>query len=169
MERFSQFGVEPLLLAAQIINFFVLLYLLKRFLYKPILAVLKKREEKIREGLAAGVKGEELLMKAKKEEKEILAQANDEAGVLLEGIRQHSAKMEEEMLARAKEESGELLAHAKIQIEEERRVVEKDLSNRAVQTAVGILEGVLPKVLSKQDQVRILERSQKTLQKVLTS
>ena len=53
----SDFGVQPILLLAQIVNFLILLILLKKFLYKPILQVLEKRKETIDEATkqAAGI------------------------------------------------------------------------------------------------------------------
>ena len=58
------FGIQPLLLAAQIVNFLILAYILKRFLYKPVLEVLKKREKKIKDGLQAAEEGQAFLDKA---------------------------------------------------------------------------------------------------------
>ena len=84
MEKFAQFGVEPILLGAQIVNFLLLLYLLKRFLYKPVLGIIKKREDKIRLGLEAAAKGEELFKKAAEEEKKRLQKASEEAHLLFQ-------------------------------------------------------------------------------------
>ena len=47
MDILENFGVEPVLLLAQIVNFAILLFILKRFLYKPILKVLEERKNKI--------------------------------------------------------------------------------------------------------------------------
>jgi F-type H+-transporting ATPase subunit b len=51
MEILKTFGFDPILLGAQIINFLIIFYLLKRFLYKPVLGMLKTREDKIKEGI----------------------------------------------------------------------------------------------------------------------
>ena len=51
MEILENFGVNPVLLAAQIVNFIIVLFILKKFLYKPILDLLKKRQFTIKEGL----------------------------------------------------------------------------------------------------------------------
>lgn len=165
MEKFSQFGVEPVLLSAQIINFIILIYLLKRFLYKPILAMLKKREEKIRQGLADAAANEELLAKTQEKEKKILAEANEEASVLVAESRTRGAKLEENMALLAKEKSEQVLARAQSQIEEERRLMEKALERKTADAAINILEKLLPKLLSKEDHVRILESGEKLLKR----
>ena len=167
MEKFSQFGVEPILLLAQIINFLLLLYLLKRFLYKPILTMLKKREEKIHEGLAAGAKGEEMLAKAQGEEKKILVRASTEANSVLEQTREKAGKLEEELRLKAKEESERILSDGRAQLEIEREAIGKELEKKTIGTAIDALERILPKTLTKEDHVRILSASERMLQKVL--
>lgn len=169
MEKFAQFGVEPILLVAQIINFLVLLYLLKRFLYKPILEVLRKREEKIRDGLAAGEKGEALLVKAREEEKALLAKAGTEAKALLEQSKDRAAKIEEEVMERARKEVDDMILAARAQIEKEQQVAEAALEQKTLSVAISVLERILPKILSKQDQTRIILSSEKMLKKVLPS
>ena len=49
MEIIKQFGINPILLAAQVVNFIVLLFIFKKLLYKPILKVLDERKKKIEE------------------------------------------------------------------------------------------------------------------------
>lgn len=47
MEILNQFGVKPILLIAQTVNFLILLFVLKKILYKPILKMLDERKQKI--------------------------------------------------------------------------------------------------------------------------
>lgn len=156
-------------MAAQIINFIILIYLLKRFLYKPILDLLKKREEKIKQGLSAAAAGEELLEKTKEEEKKILSIAAEEASLLLAQSRQRGTKLEEEITSTAKEKSQQLIQEAQSQLEEERRLMEKALEKQTAHAAIGILEKLLPKILSREDHLHILENSEKLLKRVLTA
>lgn len=169
MEQIEQFGVEPVLLVAQIVNFIVLLLILKRFLYKPVLDMLKKREEKIRDGLEAGQKGEALLARAKEEEKALLAKAGVEAKTLLEQSKERAAKLEQEALEKTRKEVDEMILAGRAQIEKESQAAEAALEQKTLAVAVGVLERILPKVLSKQDQTRIIASSEKMLKKVLPS
>ena len=72
MEIVDHFGLDPYLFGAQVINFLIIFYLLKRFLYKPVLEILRKREREIAEGLKQAEEGKILLEKAQEKEKEIL-------------------------------------------------------------------------------------------------
>ena len=51
MELLKDFGFDPILLTAQIINFLIVLVVLKKFMYKPVLDMLKKRENDIKKGI----------------------------------------------------------------------------------------------------------------------
>ena len=51
MEILENFGLNPMLLIAQIVNFLIVLFILKKFLYKPVLEMLKKRQTTIKDGL----------------------------------------------------------------------------------------------------------------------
>lgn len=168
MESVKQFGIQPVLLLAQIVNFMVLLYLLKRFLYKPILTMLKKREEKIKEGLEAAAKGEEMLVKAKAEEKDILHKASEEAEVLIDETKNRAIKLEEGILAGAKEETEQMLSRARVQIREEEKLAESRLEKRVVHIATEVLENMLPNLLTKEDQEKILASSTKMLEKAVS-
>jgi F-type H+-transporting ATPase subunit b len=167
MEKLGQFGIDPLLLAAQIINFIILLLIFKRFLYKPILAILKKRELKIKEGLLAAEKGEAFLAKAKEEENEILSKANTEARGMVEEASVRAGKLEEETVEKARLEAADILESTKAQILQEEALAEKRLQGKTLDTAVAVLEQILPKVLTKEDHIKILQNTQKALQRQL--
>src|SRR3989344_2266081 len=94
MDFLNDFGVKPVLLAAQAVNFFILLFILKKFLYKPILGMLETRKQKIAESLknaesiekklqAIGEEREEALKKAGKEAEEIIRDATEAANQII--------------------------------------------------------------------------------------
>ena len=62
MEFLKDFGVNPILLLAQIVNFTVLLILLKKFFYKPILKVLEERKHKIETSVTQTQKNQNKLL-----------------------------------------------------------------------------------------------------------
>lgn len=168
MEKFAQFGVEPILLGAQIVNFLLLLYLLKRFLYKPVLGIIKKREDKIRQGLEAAAKGEELFKKASEEEKKRLQRASEEAHLILEQTRKRALLEADKITLAARAESEKIIEKAKAEIIEEREFAEKAFEAKIFDVATAVVAQILPKVLTKSDHIRILEESEKLLKKELS-
>ncbi len=75
MDILNEFGIKPILLAAQVVNFLILLYILKRFLYKPILKVLNERKNKIADSLKNAEEIERKLVEISEEEQKRIAKA----------------------------------------------------------------------------------------------
>ncbi len=72
MEILNNFGFEPILFVAQIVNFVIIYLLLKKFLYKPVLKLLKERRDIITKGLKQAEESARLLEETvQKEEKDI--------------------------------------------------------------------------------------------------
>jgi F-type H+-transporting ATPase subunit b len=75
----NTFGWNPWLFLSQVISFVIVALLLRRFAYKPILAVLEDRRRRIEEGLINADKIKKELAEAEKRYAEILAKANADA------------------------------------------------------------------------------------------
>ena len=78
-ETAEQFGWEPKLFLSQVISFIIVALVLKQFAYKPILAVLEERRQRIAEGLLNADKIKQQLADAEQRHAEILAKANTQA------------------------------------------------------------------------------------------
>jgi F-type H+-transporting ATPase subunit b len=61
MDILHEFGVQPILLLAQIVNFAILFFLLRKFLYGPLLKILEQRRNTIKESLKNAEKIEKQL------------------------------------------------------------------------------------------------------------
>lgn len=117
MEILKDFGVEPILLLAQTVNFIILLVVLTKFLYKPILKVLEERKKKIETSLkqaeeinknfeVSAQKQAEILDKAREDAAKIISDAKEEAKLLAEKMLSDAAVNTENTIARTKEMLG---------------------------------------------------------------
>ena len=97
MDILKNFGVDPVLVGAQIVNFLIIFYLLKKFLYKPVLGMLKKRADKIEEGLKQAEESRLALEKTLEEEKKILSKAQDEAKKIIEESRTQAIEVSQKI------------------------------------------------------------------------
>lgn len=134
-------GIDWKLLIAQVVNFLILLILLSKFLYKPIVKMLDNRAEKIKAGLAAAEKSQQDLKKADVESEKIREKAYSEANEILAG-----AKTE------ASEEAKKIVAKAEAQAEEIRKyAAEEALSSKdkAMKDAKGELSNLVTLALGK--------------------
>ena len=159
MEIFKQFGVNPVLLIAQIINFLIILYLLKKFFYKQILDVLKKREEEIKKGLQSAEEGNLLLQKAKEEEQKILSKASIQAEKIIKNAKEQSSELKKDLEEKTKERIEKMLLDANHEIERKTLETEKKLSDNILKIAISVLEKTIPSLLNKKEQDEIMKRA----------
>ena len=88
-----------------IINFFLLMFLLKQFLYKPVLRILDERKAKVEEGLAEGKKAEAALEETNASLSEELSEQNVKARELVGQARAEAEKERDAVLADAHKEA----------------------------------------------------------------
>lgn len=163
MEVAKNFGVEPLLLAAQIVNFLILMFLLKRFFYKPVLTVLKNREQTIKEGLKKAEEAAALLLKTKEDEKKILKAAQEQANKFIIHANEQSKQLMEEARAHAAAEAEKIIADASEQIQRETNEAEKRLRENIGIVATNILKKTLSGLVSNKTQQEIMAKAAKAL------
>jgi len=96
--------IDGFTFVAQVLNFLILLALLRRFLYRPVTAALERREREI----AGRVEEAEETRRAAEEEAEALrgeqARLEEERDALLEGARREADRLREELLEKAHED-----------------------------------------------------------------
>lgn len=140
-------GIDPRSLILQIINFAILLLLLKKFAYKPILDILDKRYKKVEESLKNAKDIEHLKTSLEKEKETILKDAHLKA----QGILEQSKKQAGEMLTAAEQKAAErdeqLLAAANARIANETEQVRHSLISEAAAFVGKATEKVLNRKL----------------------
>jgi F-type H+-transporting ATPase subunit b len=143
MEIFHVFGIHWKLLAAQMVNFSIALFVLHRYVYKPIFAILAERQSKLAQGLLDAEQAKEKKARAEEESESLLRQAREEGGKLVETLHKQGIDEERNILRTANEKSVTILEEAKLRAEEERahmlRESEKELAKMAVLAAEKVL------------------------------
>ncbi len=143
MEIIHVFGIHWKLLVAQLVNFSIVLFVLHRYLYKPVFAMLQKRQEIIAKGLADAENAAKEKAVIADTKDEILRSAREEGGGIVKDLRKQAAEAEHKMLRDAAEKSDALLAEARNKAVEERehilRESEKEVARMAVLAAEKIL------------------------------
>ncbi|KKT82045.1 MAG: ATP synthase F0 subunit B [Candidatus Yonathbacteria bacterium RIFCSPLOWO2_01_FULL_43_27] len=139
----SVFGIDWKLILIQAVNFGLLLFVLHRFLYKPILAVVDARREKIERSIKNALRAEEDLGKAEAERIHILHEARLKGDELIEGAKKSALGEEHVIIKDAHRRAEYLLRDAERRIEREREEMvektERDVARMAVLAAEKIL------------------------------
>lgn len=166
MEIIKNFGVDPILLAAQIVNFLIVFFILKKFLYKPILELLKKRETTIKEGIKQAEEARVKLEKVVIEEKNILRNAQLQAKKIIEDAREESIDLTKQLSENAKKQTEKILTDAKEQIARESLETEKRLAVSTSKLAVSFLEKALKEFFSTKEQKEVVSNALKKIKKI---
>ena len=158
-ETADTFGWNPWLFFSQVISFTIVALLLRRFAYKPILAVLEERRRRIEEGLLNADKIKQQLAESEKRYAEIMAKANDQAQKMIDDARQSSAHLAERKQQEAITVAEQIIAKARetAAVEHERTMAQlkRELGRLVVETTAK----VTGKVLTAEDQKRLQEEA----------
>ncbi|MFH1368898.1 MAG: F0F1 ATP synthase subunit B [Elusimicrobiota bacterium] len=165
MEIFGQFGLDIRLLIGQIINFLILVFIFKKFLFTPIMKMLKEREEKIKKGIEDSSKAAEFLENAGRESADIVRDAKLGAHEIVENARKAAEDIKNEMISVSKTESEKIIAQAKASAESEMQKAEKSMKELSLGLSQKILASVIETVFSQEDKDRILKKSAETIEK----
>lgn len=162
----EQLGIEPIQLLTQIFNFTVMVVVLTKFLYKPILKKLDERRKKIEEGLAMAEKIKVEAENQEKKKQEILDEAKEEARKIIEDGKKTGKKVEAEIIEKAHTEANTILEKGKEELERERLEMEKELRLQTVEIAQTWVETVLKEVLRGKNQQITINKKIKDLERL---
>jgi F-type H+-transporting ATPase subunit b len=130
------------------LSFGVLLYILAKFAWKPILTGLKEREATIDEALNAAEKAKEEMKLLKSDNEALLKQAKEERDEILKAARKVKEKMIEDAKNRATTEADRIVEAAKENIHFEKMAALTDLKNQLATLSIEIAEKVLKEELA---------------------
>ena len=156
MELLKNFGFDPVLLGAQVVNFLIIFYVLKRFLYKPVLEMLKKRQQEVKEGLKQAEEAKILLEETQEKEREILKKARLQAEQIVKDAKLEAAKTAVKIEENAKQQALRLIEDAKRQLELEEKETEKKLATYASRLAIEFLTKSSKYLFSEKEQKEIM-------------
>ena len=165
MEIFHKFGLNGVMFIAQAVNFLVIFWVLKKFLYKPLREALEARRAKIQKGVDDADAAEKMISDAELHRQALMADTRKEmqsftkkARHSAEGIRQKiidDSHLESEAI---RKETDEFIAMERKKIEKQAKKVSLDVSQK-------VLLGVLPKLFEEKDKERIMHQALKQIEK----
>lgn len=158
-ETANTFGWNWKLFLSQVISFCIVAFLLRRFAYKPILAVLEDRRRKIEEGQLNAEKIRKQLADAETRYQEIVSKANADGQRMIDEARDSAAHLSERKQQEAIAAAEQIVTKAKeaAAIEHERQIqaLKRELGHLVVETTAK----VTGKVLTPDDQKRLQEEA----------
>lgn len=163
----EQLGIQPFQLLAQTINFVIMVVLLTKLLYKPVLKVLDERKKKIEEGLSYTEKMKKDMEKAQVKEEAMLKKAREQAKAIIDEAKRSAKSVEAELVADAHTEVENMKQRAKAEIEVERQDLIREVKVQAVELASAIAAKVIVESLNDASQKKILDKKISSLAKYI--
>lgn len=127
----------------QLISFSVVLFILGKFAWKPILQLLHDRESSIESALNAAEEAKSEMTMLKSENEKILAQANREKDEILADARKIKDQIISEARKQAAEEADKLIIVAKQLIQAEKTAAVKEIKSAVASLSVSVAEKIL--------------------------
>jgi len=159
MEVLENFGVQPVLLLAQIVNFVILLLILKKFAYKPIMKVLDDRKHKIETSMKQAEEVEKKLAETEKRQKEIIGNAERASTKIIEEAKEAAKKLQESTLVDTNKKVEEAFVKNKEALKLESEKMVKEVKTDMTILVSDLTKKILGKTLSSKDSEELVKKS----------
>jgi F-type H+-transporting ATPase subunit b len=159
----SELGIQWKMLLAQTISFSVVFFVLWRFAYRPVFAMLEARRQKIAEAMADADKIKAELAKTQTDRNAVLAQAGDQANKLIEQARTAAARVREVETQKAVAAAEQIVVKAREAATQDHARMLAELKREVGRLVVQTTATVIGKVLTPDDQKRLAEETEKQL------
>jgi F-type H+-transporting ATPase subunit b len=157
------FGVDWQHLIAQIISFSIVCFVLYRFAYRPVLAILEKRRQQIAEGLSNAEKIKAELARSEAQRQEKMAEVNAQATKMIEEARGAAKRVQEMETQKAITAAEQILVKAREAAERDHDRMLAELKREVGRLVVQTTATVTGKILTPDDQQRLAEEAAKQL------
>ena len=151
-------GINVAGLLTHLISFVILVGLLTFLLYRPLLNVLDRRSDRIRESLEASQRAQEEAARSQEEMQEQLEAARAEGQQMIAQAREVADRFREEELARAREDIAAERTRAEANIQRERDAAIEELRREFAGLAVVAAERVIRRSLEDSDHSVLIEQ-----------
>lgn len=151
-------GINWKLFLAQLINFAIVFFVLKRFLFKPIQNVLDKREKSIKKGLDDAKEAESNLQMAENKYKEKVEQARIEGNKVIAQAQEKHNVIVSKAQTDAKKEAQDIMDDTKKRVEDEERKMVSRAKKQVVDLTFLATEKLLDKEIDKETNKEFIEK-----------
>jgi F-type H+-transporting ATPase subunit b len=155
---------DPGLFIWTILTFLVLVALLGKFAWRPLLQALESRQESIRKSLDDAQKAKQELERLHVESAEIIRQSRVEADAIVTRSRGDAERLREEMKQKARAEADAIVKNAERQIQLETGRAIQQIRREAVDLSVMIASKLIQRNLTKEDNERLIEEALKQVE-----
>ncbi len=155
---------DPGLFIWTILTFLVLVGLLAKFAWRPLLDALERRQATIAQALADAKLARQELERLQKESAEMMRQARVEAEAIVARSRSDADALREELKQRARTEAATIVKNAEQQIQLEAARAIQQIRHEAIDLSVTIASKILQRQVSREDNEALIEATLKQVE-----
>jgi F-type H+-transporting ATPase subunit b len=157
--------VNPGLMIWTVVTFIVLLLILKKVAWKPILTALDKRENDIKEALEQAEKAKDEAKKILEENQANLAKAEEESKKIIEQSRNYAESLKEQMMKDSKEQAKRIVDDASSEIQRKQDAAFNELKGQIAEIAINAAEKIIRESLDAQKSKQVIDKYLKEVSK----
>ncbi len=158
MEKFQQFvSIAPWTMIFTWINLIILVFVMKKFLFKPVMNIFSQRENEIGSMYERAEEAQKNAEKMESEYTEKLSSAKEEAARIMKDATHEATLRGEQIVSEAQQKASSLITKAQKEIEREKEAAVTQIKQDIASIAINIAEKVIEKDLSESDHERLLE------------
>jgi F-type H+-transporting ATPase subunit b len=159
MELLTKLGIDWRLLIAQAVNFLIVLAVLYKFLYKPLLKFLEQRRQRIEHSLQEAQRIETELKAIEVKREEVLIEAKRGAQAILKEAEVQAEKQRQETLIRVRAEAERVISEARSKLEAEQVEAMREMRREAAKLVVQAVTKVVGKLSASEIDKKLVEEA----------
>jgi len=158
-ELITTFHIDWKLIVAQLVNFAIVLFVLYKFAYGPMLKLMNERTEKIEKGLKNSEEAQQKLLEIAQKEKAVLVEARKAAQEIVAGAEAVAIKSKEEILVSAKNQSEKILEDAVKRIETEKNKMLQEVKAEVAELVIAATGKVIGEKMNAGKDKELIEKA----------
>jgi len=163
MELLQAFGIDVRLLIANLINFLLLVGILYKLGYQPILKFVRERQAKIEQGIKDAERASQKLSDAAKEKESLLTEAHQEAQEILSRAKDQAGVQAKAILEKTNNEAREIVQRAKREIRLEQEQSVATIKQETASLVLAVSEKLLREKLDEKGNKQFIEKAIKDM------
>ena len=150
-------GINLKIFLAQLFNFAIVLLVLWKWAYKPIVKIIEERQEKIEKSVKQAGEIEKRVVEIEKEQQVVMTTAKSEAAKMLDDVRTTAEDRKKILLEKAKEEVRSVVAQGKLQLQAEKVQMIQDAREEIAKIAVEATRKILQESVDEKKALKLAE------------
>ena len=150
-------GINLKIFLAQLLNFLIVLVVMWKWVYTPLVKLLDERSKRIETSMKHAEDIEKRMKEVEIDHKRILAEAQTEAASIMEHAKTQADERKKELLEAAKTEVQKIVTQGKEQLRAEKTAMLRDAKTEFVDIAVAAAENILKKSVDEKSSRKLAE------------